>query len=290
MKAKRYYAVTSGPTFRWNKLELPYKRIPSYSRGWQTIPGHWEGDKWIKEQYNQLDTLQMSKSASGRIRHIKVRPEIEMQRFLAHQNIHFHFRLEKKTDNMTGSGYTEQKDEDLVRKHWPSLLPLLPWDDFSLDGPTHYLENAKYHWQNQYRVNLQVLGSIEGASYLSDRYHETDPVASFKKTCYWGCLPGDTEALKTTCPEDVTIFPADTMSFQDVGWWLVLRLEALKVEFARVMTEWGFLPLATDEKIEALKKRQADAWNWWYHQSPIPERTEENKARFDLLSSGYLNI
>lgn len=284
MKARKFYSVTQGPTFYWNRLELPFKRIPAYCYPWIPSTNGKGGERG--------EVLQFSRGKRG-ITHIKVQPVAEMNRFLEHQEIKFSFRLEKKSDNMIGSGYTEQSDEEIVAKHWPSLVPLLKWDGFALTGePPFYLENSKYCWQQRYAVQLQIVGDsgvyAQNQSYALS--NPTDPLKAFKSTCFWGCLPGDRDDnWRTTNPEDVDFFPADTMSIQDIGWWLVLRLEALKEEFSRVMTEWGFLPLPTPEEIEGLKKRHDEAREWYYGHAINP-RGDEDVKRYALLTSGYIDL
>jgi hypothetical protein len=78
-----------------------------------------------------------------------------------------------------------------IAKHFPELVPYMPWHLTSVQGPMHYLENAKYWWEK-----------VLGISQWETKPWDTDPAEAFAHTIVLGGLPDDEmPPLDTPLPE-----------------------------------------------------------------------------------------
>lgn len=131
-----------------------------------------------------------------------------------------HFSITCQIDEKTKNGRWREEgggaDHKSIVKHFPELEPLIKWHLTGTDGPMHYIENARYFWE-QYT----------GVSKWERRPYDPDPLEAFKRLTVWGVVPSD---------ESVSLFVQSAMHYE-VESYLVDRLPALLASFEADMRE-----------------------------------------------------
>lgn len=69
--------------------------------------------------------------------------------------------------------------EEII-KRFPELVPLVKWHLTGTNGPMHYIENARYFWEQW-----------QGISKWERRPYDPDPLEALKRTILWGAVLGD---------------------------------------------------------------------------------------------------
>jgi hypothetical protein len=96
-------------------------------------------------------------------------------------------KIEEKLKNGRWRNEGGGADHKSIAKHFPELEPLIKWHLTGPEGPMHYIENAKYWWEQW-----------KGISRWERRPSDPDPLEAFKRTVVWGAaIPIDGESLLT---------------------------------------------------------------------------------------------
>ena len=139
--------------------------------------------------------------------------------FAARNNQAPYFSITCQIDEKTKNGRWRDEgggaDHKAIAAHFPELEPLIKWHLTATDGPTHYMANARYFWE-QWR----------GISKWERRPYDPDPLEVFKRLTIWGIVPTD-EHFELHAIND----------WETMEMYLVDRLPALLASFEADMRE-----------------------------------------------------
>jgi hypothetical protein len=137
--------------------------------------------------------------------------------FARRNNQSAYFSITASIERKSGTRWVEDSGgmlHDQIAEHFPNLAPLLKWHLTAVDGPLHYIANAKYWWEH-----------YTGTSQFELRSYDPDPKEAFRRTVI--CEPHEVPPKSTPWPR--------------VKVWLDERLEHLLSEFDDEMDEIGVL-------------------------------------------------